>query len=118
MAAAGAAAAPALYACTKCNQRYPFEELSQGQQLCKECRIAHPIVKCTYCRSEFQQERYGGPRRGQERMGRRGAWWRQSRQRGSRQYTPIPQRRVAERGVVTDTAQWCPAVGQRAVARN
>ncbi|KYO43048.1 protein FAM76B [Alligator mississippiensis] len=51
-----AAAAPALYACTKCNQRYPFEELSQGQQLCKECRIAHPMVKCTYCRSEFQQE--------------------------------------------------------------
>ncbi|XP_072302470.1 protein FAM76B isoform X1 [Eucyclogobius newberryi] len=46
----------ALYACTKCNQRYPFEELSQGQQLCKECRIAHPIVKCTFCRSEFQQE--------------------------------------------------------------
>uniref|UniRef100_G3UIZ3 Protein FAM76B n=1 Tax=Loxodonta africana TaxID=9785 RepID=G3UIZ3_LOXAF len=28
----------------------------QGPQLCKECRIAHPIVKCTYCRSEFQQE--------------------------------------------------------------
>ncbi|XP_043385209.1 protein FAM76B isoform X2 [Chelonia mydas] len=22
----------------------------------EECRIAHPIVKCTYCRSEFQQE--------------------------------------------------------------
>ncbi|CAM9312816.1 unnamed protein product, partial [Lampetra planeri] len=50
-------ATSALYACTKCNQRYPFEELSQGQQLCKECRIAHPIVKCTYCRSEFQQEK-------------------------------------------------------------
>ncbi|XP_036435950.1 protein FAM76B isoform X1 [Colossoma macropomum] len=49
-------ATPALYACTKCNQRFPFEELSQGQQLCKECRIAHPIVKCTYCRTEFQQE--------------------------------------------------------------
>ncbi|KAJ1113363.1 hypothetical protein NDU88_001609 [Pleurodeles waltl] len=48
--------ASALYACTKCHQRYPFEELSQGQQLCKECRIAHPMVKCTYCRSEFQQE--------------------------------------------------------------
>lgn len=31
----GSGAAPALYACTKCNQRYPFEELSQGQQLCK-----------------------------------------------------------------------------------
>ncbi|KAJ7320101.1 hypothetical protein JRQ81_019612 [Phrynocephalus forsythii] len=55
-AAAGSVGAPALYACTKCNQRYPFEELSQGQQLCKECRIAHPMVKCTYCRSEFQQE--------------------------------------------------------------
>ncbi|MFT7803226.1 sestrin-3-like [Arapaima gigas] len=49
-------ASTALYACTKCNQRFPFEELSQGQQLCKECRIAHPVVKCTYCRSEFQQE--------------------------------------------------------------
>ncbi|XP_067890136.1 protein FAM76B isoform X1 [Heterodontus francisci] len=46
----------ALYACTKCHQRYPFEDLSQGQQLCKECRIAHPVVKCTYCRTEFQQE--------------------------------------------------------------
>lgn len=23
----------------------------------QECRIAHPIVKCTYCRTEFQQER-------------------------------------------------------------
>ncbi|XP_066573682.1 protein FAM76A isoform X1 [Amia ocellicauda] len=46
----------ALYACTKCNQRFPFEALSQGQQLCKECRIAHPMVKCTYCRTEFQQE--------------------------------------------------------------
>uniref|UniRef100_W5MB95 Family with sequence similarity 76 member A n=1 Tax=Lepisosteus oculatus TaxID=7918 RepID=W5MB95_LEPOC len=45
----------ALYACTKCNQRFPFEALSQGQQLCKECRIAHPMVKCTYCRTEFQQ---------------------------------------------------------------
>ncbi|KAK2495784.1 hypothetical protein MC885_020093, partial [Smutsia gigantea] len=31
-------AASALYACTKCTQRYPFEELSQGQQLCK---VAH-----------------------------------------------------------------------------
>eukprot|EP00062_Callorhinchus_milii_P009990 gi/632954398/ref/XP_007892943.1/ PREDICTED: protein FAM76A [Callorhinchus milii] len=47
---------PLCNACTKCNQRFPFEALSQSQQLCKECRIAHPIVKCTYCRSEFQQE--------------------------------------------------------------
>ncbi|XP_006811499.1 protein FAM76B-like [Saccoglossus kowalevskii] len=45
-----------LFACTKCNSRHPFEELSQGQQLCKECRGAYPVVKCTYCRAEFQQE--------------------------------------------------------------
>ncbi|GAB6032509.1 hypothetical protein CHUAL_011405 [Chamberlinius hualienensis] len=51
--------ATALFACTKCNSRHPFEELSQGQQLCKECRGAYPIVKCTYCRTEFQQESKG-----------------------------------------------------------
>ncbi|XP_061407255.1 protein FAM76A-like [Lethenteron reissneri] len=55
-ATAAAAAMSALYACTKCHQRFPFEELSQSQQLCKDCRIAHPVVKCTYCRTEFQQE--------------------------------------------------------------
>ena len=43
-------------ACTKCHQRFPFEALSQGQQLCKECRIVHPVVKCTCCRTEYQQE--------------------------------------------------------------
>ncbi|XP_065302744.1 protein FAM76B-like [Dermacentor albipictus] len=48
--------ASALFACTRCNARHPFEELSQGQQLCKDCRGAFPIVKCTYCRTEFQQE--------------------------------------------------------------
>ncbi|XP_033635097.1 protein FAM76A-like isoform X1 [Asterias rubens] len=47
---------PPLFACTKCNSRHPFEELSQGQQLCKECRGSYPVVKCTYCRAEFQQE--------------------------------------------------------------
>ncbi|XP_078618860.1 protein FAM76A-like isoform X4 [Branchiostoma floridae x Branchiostoma japonicum] len=52
---AGIGAAP-LFACTKCNSRHPFEELSQGQQLCKDCRQAHPVVKCLYCRAEFQQE--------------------------------------------------------------
>ncbi|XP_042230299.1 protein FAM76A-like isoform X3 [Homarus americanus] len=46
----------ALFACSRCFSRHPFEELSQGQQLCKECRGSFPIVKCTYCRSEFQQE--------------------------------------------------------------
>ncbi|KAK3097859.1 hypothetical protein FSP39_013894 [Pinctada imbricata] len=46
----------ALFACTKCHKRYPFEDLSSGEQLCKECRCIYPVVKCTYCRSEFQQE--------------------------------------------------------------
>jgi len=48
-----------LYACSRCFSRHPFEELSPGQQLCKECRGAFPIVKCTYCRSEFQQSTKG-----------------------------------------------------------
>ncbi|RWS28766.1 protein FAM76A-like protein [Leptotrombidium deliense] len=51
-----ASASVALFACTLCNSRHPFEELSQGQQLCKNCRGAFQIVKCTYCRTEFQQE--------------------------------------------------------------
>ena len=33
--AAAAASAAALFACSKCFSRHPFEELSQGQQLCK-----------------------------------------------------------------------------------
>merc|ERR1712106_747375 len=45
-----------LYACSRCFTRHPFEELSQGQQLCKKCRGDFPVVKCTYCRAEFQQE--------------------------------------------------------------
>lgn len=49
----------ALFACSRCFARYPFEELSAGQQLCKECRGAFPVVKCTYCRSEFQQTSKG-----------------------------------------------------------
>ncbi|CAH0557016.1 unnamed protein product [Brassicogethes aeneus] len=49
----------ALFACSRCFSRHPFEELSSGQQLCKECRGAFPVVKCTYCRSEFQQTSKG-----------------------------------------------------------
>uniref|UniRef100_A0A0K8TH31 Protein FAM76A n=2 Tax=Lygus hesperus TaxID=30085 RepID=A0A0K8TH31_LYGHE len=45
----------ALFACSKCFTKHPFEELSSGQQLCKDCRGSFPFVKCTYCRSEFQQ---------------------------------------------------------------
>lgn len=51
--------ATALFACSRCFARFPFEELSAGQQLCKECRGAFPVVKCTYCRSEFQQTSKG-----------------------------------------------------------
>ncbi|XP_005097143.1 protein FAM76B [Aplysia californica] len=49
----------ALFSCTKCHKRYPFDELSQGEQLCKECRNNFPTVKCTYCRAEFQQNSRG-----------------------------------------------------------
>ncbi|XP_076466473.1 protein FAM76B-like [Babylonia areolata] len=44
----------ALFACTKCHGRFPFEVLSHGDQLCKDCRSNFPVVKCTYCRIEFQ----------------------------------------------------------------
>ncbi|XP_049869971.1 protein FAM76A isoform X2 [Pectinophora gossypiella] len=44
-----------LFACSRCFSRHPFEELSPGEQLCKECRGSFPVVKCTYCRTEFQQ---------------------------------------------------------------
>ncbi|XP_047525373.1 protein FAM76A isoform X3 [Pieris napi] len=49
------ATSTALFACSRCFSRHPFEELSPGEQLCKECRGSFPVVKCTYCRSEFQQ---------------------------------------------------------------
>lgn len=35
MSSVGLSMAPALFACSKCFSRHPFEELSQGQQLCK-----------------------------------------------------------------------------------
>ncbi|KAH8329631.1 hypothetical protein KR074_005427 [Drosophila pseudoananassae] len=46
--------AKVLFACSKCFSRHPYEELSSGQQLCKGCRGSTSVVKCTYCRSEFQ----------------------------------------------------------------
>ena len=33
----------ALFACSKCFARYPFEELSQGQQLCK-VKVENDVV--------------------------------------------------------------------------
>ena len=45
-----------LSACTKCNNRYPSDELSQGQQICKGCRGSLQSTKCNYCRTEFHQE--------------------------------------------------------------
>lgn len=47
---------PALAACAKCNSRHPFEELSQGHQLCKDCRSSFQVIKCNYCRTEFHSE--------------------------------------------------------------
>ncbi|XP_011811058.1 PREDICTED: protein FAM76A [Colobus angolensis palliatus] len=32
------------------------ERRSEGGNAEQECRIAHPVVKCTYCRTEYQQE--------------------------------------------------------------
>ncbi|XP_045196648.2 protein FAM76B-like [Mercenaria mercenaria] len=43
----------ALFACTKCHSRHPFEQLSTSEQLCKGCRNYQPVVKCTACRAEF-----------------------------------------------------------------
>lgn len=45
-----------LFACTKCNSRHPFEDLSQGHHLCKDCRGSFQVIKCNYCRDEFHQE--------------------------------------------------------------
>ncbi|XP_071036290.1 protein FAM76B isoform X2 [Parasteatoda tepidariorum] len=59
-------AATALFACTKCNSRHPFEELSQGQQLCKPsaceyCNIIAAFIgnKCQRCTNS--EKRYGNP---------------------------------------------------------
>lgn len=49
-----------LAACTKCNSRHPFEELSQGHQLCKDCRSSYQVIKCNYCRTEFHNELKSG----------------------------------------------------------
>jgi RecJ-like exonuclease len=44
------------YACTRCNERFKFEDLSGPQMMCKNCRGSVRTVKCTYCRTEFQEE--------------------------------------------------------------
>lgn len=45
--------AEGLFACSKCHGRFAFEELSRSEHLCKNCRHAHPMVSCMYCRMEF-----------------------------------------------------------------
>uniref|UniRef100_A0A0B7A8X1 Protein FAM76A n=2 Tax=Arion vulgaris TaxID=1028688 RepID=A0A0B7A8X1_9EUPU len=45
----------ALFSCTLCHKRYLFDELSKGEQMCKDCRNGFPTIKCTYCWAEFQQ---------------------------------------------------------------
>ena len=42
------AAAAALFACSKCYTRHPFEELSTGQQLCKVSERGFLHVQCTW----------------------------------------------------------------------
>ncbi|XP_067946286.1 protein FAM76A-like [Watersipora subatra] len=47
----------ALFACTKCHQKFPFGKLSGSQMQCSRCRkegskFLGPAV-CTYCREEF-----------------------------------------------------------------
>ena len=51
----------ALFACSKCFTRHPFEELSQGQQLCKV--IPRKISKsCLFCFGDFSRaEKYADP---------------------------------------------------------
>lgn len=68
-------AGEALFACTRCNSRHAFEDLSTDLMLCKvrnkslkntiyklffnffsqACRDMVVMIKCSYCRSEFQQ---------------------------------------------------------------
>ena len=42
-----------LFACTNCNGRHTFEQLSKGDQLCKDCGKTYLLVTCTFCRLEF-----------------------------------------------------------------
>jgi len=51
MATASASASVALFACSKCFSRHPFEELSQGQQLCK---VNYREKKLETIRGHFQ----------------------------------------------------------------
>lgn len=45
-----------LFACTKCNSRHRFEELSKRHQLCRTCKSTFSIISCDFCRTEFKQE--------------------------------------------------------------
>ena len=43
-----------LFACSNCDSRHPFEQLSKGNRLCKDFRKTYPLVTCTYYRLEFR----------------------------------------------------------------
>lgn len=45
-----------LFACTKCNSRHRFEELSRRHQLCKTCKASFKVINCDYCCGEFKLE--------------------------------------------------------------
>ncbi|KAJ8974425.1 hypothetical protein NQ317_002453 [Molorchus minor] len=53
--------APLLFACSRCFARFPFEELSAGQQLCKYCNIIAAFIgnKCQRCTNS--EIKYGPP---------------------------------------------------------
>lgn len=44
-----------LYSCSSCHNKFKYDELSHGQQLCKSCRRKFPLVQCSYCRLDFHQ---------------------------------------------------------------
>lgn len=50
----------ALFACTKCHSRHPFEDLSSSEQLCKACQKPGDVVRCIYCRHEFHADEKNG----------------------------------------------------------
>lgn len=45
-----------LFACTKCNARHRFEELSRRHQLCRTCKASYKVISCDYCRCDFKKE--------------------------------------------------------------
>ncbi|KAI6079251.1 hypothetical protein LUU34_00723900 [Aix galericulata] len=77
-AAAAQAAGPALYACTKCTQRYPFEELGragrEGLGLGGGPGEGGQGGAGSWGRLRLEGDRDPGQIRSRERVGSRGGW--------------------------------------------